>query len=102
MREQSFASFFDGFLAPDELARGAPALDKRGSGPDEELLESFGRFAERVRGGQMVLADVTGDGVPDLVQVARIAKTQNMRTALLAGSLDGTGLTFHALQASTP
>jgi hypothetical protein len=102
MRELSFASFFDGFLAPDELAPGAPALDKRGSGPDEELLESFGRFAERVRGGQMVLADVTGDGVPDLVQVARIAKTQNMRTAILAGSLDGTGLTFHALQASTP
>ena len=50
----------------------------------------------------MVLADVTGDGVPDLVQIAKMPKTLRFRTAVLVGSIDASGLRFRELAGSRP
>lgn len=46
--------------------------------------------------GQLVLADVTGDGVPDLVQIARLSepKASDMRFALLIGAEEDGKLSF--------
>lgn len=102
VHETTFAAFFDDFAAPDEMAAIAAATKESRGAKGDRAREAAGRFAERVRGGQMVLADVTGDGVPDLVQVAKIPHTLRFRTALLIGSIDAAGLTFHALSGPQP
>lgn len=93
--ETTFESFFKGFAAPDEVAAINAASKKSNSANAEQSREAAGRFAERVRGGQMVLADLTGDGIPDLIQVAKIPETLRFRSALLLGRIDSSGLTFH-------
>lgn len=97
VRESAFPSLFDRFVAPEELRAGVAAADERTPLRAEQAEETFGRFAERVRGGQMVLADLTGDGVPDLLQVARLPATSSLRTALLVGEVDAAGLRFRNL-----
>ena len=101
VRESTYPFLFESFAAADELAAVAAA-----KAPSEARIEqardAFGRFAERVRGGQMVLADITGDGVPDLVQVAKIPGTLRFRTAVLVGSIDAAGLGFHEIAESRP
>jgi len=103
-RHQPFQGFYTGFVAPDEMTAVAAAASKPGSEPGEQAREALGRFSERVRGGQLVLADVTGDGVPDLIQVAKIAEPQRirMRTALLVGRIDASGLRFQSLNSPPP
>jgi hypothetical protein len=98
--ETSFAHYFDGFAAPDEVTATASANNRA-----SDAREAIGRFAARVRGGQTVLADVTGDGIPDLVQVAKVPQTSQtvrLRSALLVGRTDSTGLTFHEIPGSRP
>ncbi len=94
VHEATFAAFFGSFSAADELAAAAAAAGEPSDARVGEAREAFGRFAERVRGGQMVLADVTGDGLPDLVQIARMPGTRQFRSALLLGSIDTSGLRF--------
>jgi len=100
VRESTFPNFFKGFAEEHEqdaaiaIAVGI-AADKDPSDADIDLAkEAIGPYAERVRGGQMVLADVTGDSVPDLVQVAEIQSEQRFRAGLLKGSIDSSGLRF--------
>lgn len=101
VQESTFPAFFEGFIASDELAAAAAAKESNNADVGD-ARSAFGRFAERVRGGQMVLADVTGDGVPDLVQISRMPRTLHFRTALLAGRIDASGLHFHELAKSRP
>jgi hypothetical protein len=102
VQEGAFPAFFQGFAAADEMAAAAAAAKEPIDAHVDEARDAFGRFAERVRGGQMVLADVTGDGVPDLVQIAKMPKTLSFRTVLLAGSIDASGLHFRELAGSRP
>lgn len=101
MTKKSFAGFFAGFTAPGEVAAARQPGDDRAA----EATEAVGRLAERIRGGQMVVADVTGDGVPDVIQVAKVRqadKKLHFRTAVLAGSIDAAGLTFREFSGSRP
>ncbi|HLD68573.1 MAG TPA: hypothetical protein VJA19_21335 [Pseudomonas sp.] len=100
VQESSFPKFFDGFAAADEQAA-AVALAvavAAGKGPGDAGIdlakEAIGPYAERVRGGQMVLADVTGDSVPDLLQIALMPSAPFFRAGLLVGSIDASGLRF--------
>ena len=102
VQEASFPGFFEGFVAADELTAAAAAAKEPSDAHIGQARDAFGRFAERVRGGQLVLADVTGDGVPDLVQVAKVPGTLRFRTAVLAGNIDASGLRFHELAGSIP
>lgn len=102
VQEAAFPAFFEGFAAAEELAAAAAATKEPSDAHITQARDAFGRFAERVRGGQMVLADITGDGVPDLVQVAKIPKTLRFRAAVLVGNLDASGLRFHELAGSRP
>jgi hypothetical protein len=99
VQEAAFPAFFKGFVAADE---GSATAKESSDAHLDEAREAFGRLAERVRGGQMVLADVTGDGVPDLVQIAKMPKTLQFRGALLTGSINASGLQFHELAGSPP
>lgn len=95
----TFPQFFKGFVAASE----ALASIKSANNTDtDEAKNAYGRLAERVRGGQMVLADVTGDGVPDLVQIAKMPKTLQFRSALLVGSIDASGLRFREVSSESP
>lgn len=94
VREASYNSIFERFIAEDERAAALAIAEEPSDRHMVEAMESFGRFAERVRGGQMVLADITGDGVPDLIQVVKMPKTLRFRTAVLRGSIDASGLHF--------
>lgn len=102
VQEAAFPAFFEHFSAEDEQAAALTVAKEPSDARIGETGEAFGRFAERVRGGQMVLADVTGDGVPDLVQIAKMPKTLQFRTALLQGSIDASGLRFHELAGTKP
>ncbi|WDU65604.1 hypothetical protein LRS56_14845 [Pseudomonas poae] len=85
----AYPEFFKGFSTKQER------LDA-GKASGAAKVEAVGRYAERVRGGQMVLADITGDRIPDLVQVAEINSDGEHRfqAGLLKGSLEKTGLRF--------
>ncbi|MGA6073032.1 hypothetical protein ACPB33_24085, partial [Escherichia coli] len=74
VREFAYPSFFDGFAERDEQEASVAmaTATAQGNQPDNSQQEAFERYAERVRGGQMLLADVTGDGVLDLLQVAQL------------------------------
>jgi hypothetical protein len=63
--------------------------------------EAFIWFADKVRGGQLLVADVTGDRIPDLVQVSRLPKTEEFDSAVLTGTLDSGKLRFTRLGAAT-
>ncbi len=89
----AFPDFFEGFAETDELAAAAAVARDASDANVNKAKIAFGRFAERVRGGQMVLADITGDGVPDLVQIAMM-RTLQLRAALLVGSIQASGLRF--------
>lgn len=99
VQEFAFASFFNGFGA---LKESVTVAGIKSSGYDGTVIaeDAFGRFAERVRGGQMVVADVTGDGVPDLVQIAEVPEDRHLRAGLLVGSIDVSGLRFRELKDS--
>ncbi|MBT9465517.1 hypothetical protein [Hydrogenophaga sp.] len=92
----TFDAFFYDFAELDE-----PKLDPSfHSNPEEAKKAPLGRFAERVRGGQMVLADITGDHVPDLVQIAQLPDSLGFRAAVLVGRIDkSAGLRFGVLEA---
>lgn len=102
VQESNFPSFFDGFAAADEQAVAVAAAKEPSDAGIGLVKDSFGRYAERVRGGQMVLADVTGDDVPDLVQIAKIPRTLLFRAGLLVGSIDASGLRFRELTGHRP
>lgn len=105
MTQTSFVAFFDGFATPDEVATVAMAAKETSGDRVDDAKVAVGKFTARVRGGQMVLADVTGDGVPDLTQVARLAgkpKSFHFRTAILSGRIGATGLTFHEMSGPKP
>ncbi|EZO17527.1 hypothetical protein AJ61_06014, partial [Pseudomonas aeruginosa 3574] len=74
----------------------------QGNQPDNSQQEAFERYAERVRGGQMLLADVTGDGVLDLLQVAQLPQQRRFRVGLLAGDIDASGLHFQRIFRTGP
>jgi hypothetical protein len=59
---------FEGFAAADELVAATAVAKDPSEAHIDHARDAFGRFVERVRGGQMVLADVTGDSVSDLIQ----------------------------------
>lgn len=102
VREAAFPAFFERFVADKERAAALAVAKEPNDTSVGEAKETFGQFAERVRGGQMVLADITGDGVPDLVQVAKMPKTLQFRAAVLRGSIDASGLHFKELVGSQP
>jgi hypothetical protein len=91
--ESSFPRFFAGFTEQKEQA----ALDAAKASPDTADLVVLERYAERVRGGQMVLADVTGDGVADLLQIAELPRERRFSAGLLKGTLNASGLSFSPL-----
>ncbi len=94
VHEQAFA-VFDGFAAREERAAAALVASQPTSANIGAARDVFGRFAQRVRGGQMVLADLTGDTVPELVQIAKLpGKDQHFRAIVLTGSIDPAGLRF--------
>jgi hypothetical protein len=91
-----FNHFFEDFAEWDE-----PALDSADRG--EASAAALGRFVERVRGGQIVLADVTGDHVPDLVQVTQRPASRGVRISVLVGRIDNSaGLRFGEPAGSAP
>lgn len=100
VRESTFPTFFKGFAGKHEQDAAvavtvAVASGKKPSDADIDVAkEAIGPYAERVRGGQTVLADVTDDGIPDLVQIAEIQSEQRFRAGLLKGSIDTSGLRF--------
>ena len=102
VQESAFPLFFDGFAAAEELTATSAVANQPTHTNIGMARDVVGRFAERVRGGQIVLADVTGDGVPDLVQITKMPKTLNFRTAMLKGSIDASGLRFRELTGSRP
>ena len=97
VRESTFTDFFKGFATQEKQADTQVAPADRG-------LEPMRRYAERVRGGQMVLADITGDGIPDLVQVAQVPGDRQIRiqAGVLVGSIDGAGLRFSEFAGRLP
>ena len=97
VREAAFPGFFERFATDRELAAALAVAEK-----PSEAKESLDQFSERVRGGQMVLADITGDGVPDLVQIAKMPKTLQFRAAVMQGNIDASGLHFQELFRSSP
>lgn len=102
VREAVFPAFFERFAAEKERAAALAVAKEPSEAHIGEAREAFGQFAERVRGGQMVLADITGDGVPDLVQVAKMPRTLQFRAPVLRGSIDASGLHFQELVGSRP
>lgn len=100
--EATFPAFFNKFAAADELDTVSAAAKEPGDDNIFRVGEALGRFAERVRGGQMVISDINGDGIPDLVQVAKMPGTLNFRTAVLLGSIDAAGLRFTVAGQSRP
>lgn len=105
VRKADYPAFYGDFAAKAELKAAAAA----GGGPAQATAalegaahEAAGRYAERVGGGQMVLADVTGDAVPDLLQVASVQDEQRLRVAVLVGKVDATGLQFTAMGKAPP
>lgn len=83
-RYQDFPGFFKG-----------PKLARRvGKNMSEAKAQVFHWFSENVRGGQLVVADVTGDDIPDVIQVTRIPDASEFDTAVLAGGLDSNELRF--------
>jgi len=94
VQEFNFPSFFEGFAAAEEQAAAVAAITNPSDASLGLVTDLLGRYAERVRGGQMVLADVTGDGVPDLVQIAKLPNTLQFRAGFLIGSIDASGLRF--------
>lgn len=97
VREAAFPGFFERFATDRELAAALAVAEK-----PSEAKEALDQFSERVRGGQMVLADITGDGVPDLVQIAKMPKTLQFRAAVMQGNIDASGLHFQELFRSPP
>ncbi|UVJ44850.1 hypothetical protein NVV94_04490 [Pseudomonas sp. LS1212] len=91
--EFTFPDFFKYFAEQEEL----DALVAANKAPGNADPVALGQYAERVRGGQMILADITGDGVPDLVQIAEIKKEGRFRAGLLKGTLNTSGLRFSEL-----
>lgn len=85
---------FAGFAAKEERDAAALALSKPIKPYIGAARDASDRYVERVRGGQMVLADITGDGVPDLVQVAKIPKSRVFRAVVLTGQRTPAGLRF--------
>lgn len=102
VREAAFPTFFERFASEKERSAAIAVVKKPSDDNIGVARENFGQFAERVRGGQMVLADITGDGVPDLVQVAKMPKTLQFRAAVLRGSIDASGLNFQEIVGSRP
>lgn len=102
VQETPFPGFLEGFAAAEELASAAAAANQPSEANVTEARHAFGRFAERVRGGQMVLADVTGDCVPDIVQVTNVPGTLRFRAAVLAGNIEASGLRFRELVGTRP
>lgn len=43
----------------------------------------------------MVLADVNGDDIPDLIQIARSKDQKNFSVGILIGEIENSKLTFH-------
>lgn len=52
------------------------------------------RLLERVRGGQIVVADLNMDGVPDLLQMVELPKTSRAQAQVLLGSTESGTLRF--------
>lgn len=104
VREFAYPSFFDGFAERDEQEASVAmaTATAQGNQPDNSQQEAFERYAERVRGGQMLLADVTGDGVLDLLQVAQLPQQRRFRVGLLAGDIDASGLHFQRIFRTGP
>lgn len=94
--KEGFSTFYRDFASGPEKTDTANISQKSSDKRKEKALEAYGRFAERVRGGQLVLADVNGDGVPDLVQIARLSepKAYDLRIALLIGAEEDGKLSF--------
>lgn len=101
VQESTFPAFFKSFATSKELSAMTVTI---GSGDKSIALaeEAFSRFAERVRGGQTVLADITGDGVPDLVQIAWLPDALHLRAGFLLGNIDAAGLRFHEFTSKGP
>jgi hypothetical protein len=102
VREAAFLAFFNEFATADSLVVASAATKESADARVSRVNEALGRFAERVRGGQMVLADVNGDGITDLLQVARMPKTLHFRAAVLFGKIDVAGLHFTEVGHSLP
>jgi hypothetical protein len=100
VKEDTFPRFFEGLAATDELAAASAATKKPNDENLNEARNAFGRFSERVRGGQIVLADVTGDAIPDMVQVTKMPTTLSFRTSVLKGIIDVSGLHFREMEDS--
>lgn len=83
-RYQDFPGFFKG----PRVARGV------GKNMSEAKAQVFHWFSENVRGGQLVVADVTGDDIADVIQVTKIPDASEFDTAVLAGALDSEELRF--------
>lgn len=103
-RQKLFPHFYEGFATPDEvdvslavatgIAGGVPSEDKALA----KARETMGRYVQRIRGGQLVLADMTCDGVPELLQVAELDDLRQARASLLAGKIGPSGLEFSEMK----
>jgi hypothetical protein len=94
IQSETFTTFFNGFATSDELRAAAHGIQHPGDASMKEALYAVDRFSERVRSGQMVVADITGDGVPDLLQIAQSPKTKQFASAMLVGEHTASGLRF--------
>lgn len=86
-----FDKFYKGYEKLADASRSSSSF----TNPTEATAVAMGRFAEHVRGGQLVLADLTGDGVPDLVQVTKQPGDKGFLAPMLLGTLSKSdGLRF--------
>jgi hypothetical protein len=94
LKQTRYPKFFKGFASEQEKTSAidfatAIAAGKYPSAPAVEAAqEAIGTYVERVRGGQMVLADVNNDKAPDLLQIAQMPGGEGVRVGLLVGQLD--------------
>lgn len=89
-RYQDFPGFFKG-------PRMSHSVGKNMSEAKDQV---FNWFSEKVRGGQLVIADVTGDDIPDVIQVTRMPDRSEFDTAVLVGALDANELRFKTLSSA--
>lgn len=87
----SAPSFFKDFSIEEKLtsARNKP------NEPTDNFTGHAANYVASIRGSQMVLADVNGDDIPDLIQIARSKDQKNFSVGILIGEIENSKLTFH-------
>jgi hypothetical protein len=100
VQQISVPDFFDGFATPYEINTARQTSSNPSPKNVKEAAAVFARYAERVRAGQLVLSDITGDGVPDLIQVARLPLS--LKSTVLVGRIGKSGLNFEKIAQAQP